>query len=122
VIESLNMWLATKYGFYSIVQKRDGYIDKQLYQVRARVRRDLENLLELTKLDREILAWPKADYRYRFLASFQDLIAIMNSLAESLDYDDFKATITKRKDQSAKLTAYHDLWRNLAQLQKQGPG
>jgi hypothetical protein len=34
------MWLMTKHGFYSIVEKRPGE-----FHVRARVRQDLENLV-----------------------------------------------------------------------------
>jgi hypothetical protein len=39
------MWLMTKHGFYSIVQKRPGE-----YHIRSRVRKDLENLVERVPL------------------------------------------------------------------------
>ena len=39
------MWLMTKHGFYSIVQKKQGE-----FHVRARVRKDLENLQERVPL------------------------------------------------------------------------
>jgi len=39
------MWLMTKHGFYSIVQKNPGE-----FHIRARVRKDLENLVERVPL------------------------------------------------------------------------
>ena len=84
------MWLATKYGFYSIVQKQppdDG--DPAVYHVRARVRQDLENLLAASALAMEILEWPEADYRYRIVIHQRELFDLMCLLAENLDYPNF---------------------------------
>jgi hypothetical protein len=49
------MWLCTQHGFYSIVKKDDGF------NVRGRVKRDLENLAKLVGLDLQV----NRDYRYR---------------------------------------------------------
>ena len=68
------MWLATQHGFYSIVQK-----DHDLYFIRARVRKDLENLKALAQLDREVLEWPEADYRYRVKVDFEDLLEVFGA-------------------------------------------
>ena len=109
------MWLATKLGFYSIVQTQppdDG--DAAVYHVRARVREDLENLLRVTGLQREILAWPTADYRFRIMASQQEVFEIMGALAESIDYDNFKGAIAATPDQRQRLDAYHKVWSTLA--------
>lgn len=49
------MWLATKYGWFSIVQKQapdDG--EAAVYHVRARVKQDLEHLVKTTALQNEI--------------------------------------------------------------------
>jgi len=111
------MWLATKLGFYSIVQKQppdDG--DAAVYHVRARVREDLENLLQVTSLPCEILAWPKADYRYRIVVGQQEVFEIMSALAESIDYDNFKGIIAATASQRHKLDAYHKVWSTLAQF------
>ncbi len=86
------MWLATKHCFYSIAHKQapdDG--KPAVYHVRARVRGDLENLLKATGMLQEIQEWPKADYRYRIIVSQQEAFEIMNHLAESLDYSNFKS-------------------------------
>lgn len=53
------MWLCTQFGFFSIVQKKPGE-----FHVRARVRRDLENLAGLGGSAWEIIETADADYRF----------------------------------------------------------
>jgi hypothetical protein len=110
------MWLATKHGFYSIVQKPPGQ-----YHVRARIRQDLVNLLALVRRDLEIHDWPAADYRYRIIVAQRDLGEIMAALAVSLDYTNFKNQIARSPDQSGKLDAFHEIWAILARLQNNHP-
>ena len=114
------MWLATKFGFYSIVQKQaldDG--GSPCFHVRARVRTDLENLLTATGLQREILEWPDADYRYRIIIDAEDLTHLMLVLVENLDYGNFKSMIAATPEQRGKLHAYHEIWEVMARLQRQ---
>jgi len=106
------MWLATQHGFYSIVQK-----DADLYFVRARIRQDLENLLEILDFDAEILVWPTADYRYRIQVDFEGFLEIMVQLAGQLDYPNFKGRIYECEDQSSKLGPYHRIWELMADMQ-----
>jgi len=106
------MWIATKHGFYSIVQKRDDE-----YHVRGRVRQDLENLLHLVRLDLAIEDWPGADYRYRIIVGRKTFSGIMAALALDLDYPNFKAEIASSPDQHEKIEAFHQVWRILARLQ-----
>jgi hypothetical protein len=113
------MWLATKFGFYSIVQKqapKDG--KPAVFHVRARVRKDLENLITATALQKEIQEWKNADYRYRIIVGQQEVTEIMAHLAESLDYDNFKSMIGNTPDQRAKLHGYHEIWGVMMDLQK----
>ena len=49
------MWIASKYGFYSIIRKDDGF------HVRGRLKGDLKNLKEHSELDCEVLKWDTAD-------------------------------------------------------------
>lgn len=108
------MWLCTKHGFYSIVQKRDGF------HVRARTRRDLENLIAVTKLEFKIEEWPAADYRWRFrvfnLASIRSVFA---ALLDSITYENFKSEVYSRADQHDKRSAYNRLWQALADVQEE---
>ncbi len=113
------MWIASKFGFFSIVQKQaptEG--SPAVYHVRARLRADLENLLNAARLRKHIEEWPQADYRYRFIGSEADVAQVMACLAATLDYDNFKSKIGRTPDQKSKLDAYHDIWSVMAELQR----
>ncbi len=59
------MWLFTRYGFFSVVEKEKGKLT-----VRARVKRDLENLKNKYKMELgecEILENVGTDYEYRII-------------------------------------------------------
>lgn len=103
------MWLCTQHGFYSIVQKAPNE-----FHVRARVRRDLENLAALLKRDDVVVPpieeWPNADYRYRFISSGRAIQWILCRLVDALAYDNFKGVISAMPDQRHKYAAYHRLW------------
>ena len=76
------MWLVTKHGFYSIVQKQPGE-----FHVRARVRQDLQNLVERVPLERtRIRDTRSADYPFRFIVGKDEVMAVLEFLGETLDY------------------------------------
>ncbi len=106
------MWLATQHGFFSIVQK-----ESDLYFIRARVRQDLLNLLEVSGLDLEIQEWQAADYRYRIFVDFETLLEVMVQLTARLDYPNFKGRVYEREDQAHKLGTYHRIWELMSDLQ-----
>ena len=92
------MWLMTKHGFYSIVEKQPG-----LYHVRSRERKDIENLVRQVPLvGAEIVDTPKADYACRVIVGKNELLAIMRFLGESLDYSNFKDKIDRTPEQAHK--------------------
>ena len=98
------MWLMTKYGFYSIVQKQLGE-----FHVRAREKKDLENLIqEIPLSDAKILESRTTDYAYRIIVKKEDVLAILHFLGETLDYDNFKDKINRTPDQKHK--PYHKVW------------
>ncbi|MGE5551494.1 MAG: hypothetical protein ACM3ZC_13360 [Bacteroidota bacterium] len=102
------MWLMTKHGFYSIVQKAPG-----TYHVRAREKRDLQNLINRVRVPLgRIIETRKADYRYRLLVDGDTLLRIMEFLGDSINYDNFKAEIARTPDQARK--PYHQVWSILA--------
>jgi hypothetical protein len=102
------MWLMTKYGVYSIVQKEPG-----VYHVRARERRDLENLISNAPLpDAQIVETHRSDYAFRILVGRDELQAILSLLGNALDYDNFKGKIDETADQAHK--PYHEVWAVLA--------
>jgi hypothetical protein len=100
------MWLMTKHGFYSIVQKQPGE-----FHVRARVRQDLENLVVRVPLPgAEIHATRTADYSFRIVIGKGDVLKVMQFLGDSLDYSNFKDTIARTPDQQNKHSVYHRIW------------
>ena len=100
------MWLMTKHGFYSIVRKKQGE-----FHVRARVRKDLENLQERDPLaGREIQASKETHYPYRLVVGQAEVLKMLRFLGETLDYSNFKDTVADTPDQAAKHDLYAQFW------------
>lgn len=107
------MWLCTQYGFFSVVQKLPGE-----FHVRARMRRDLENLLDVCGAKWKIhRSAPPADYRYRIVLDADDVALVFSCISQGIDYSNFKGRIHALPDQRAKGNAYLGLWSDLQQLQ-----
>jgi hypothetical protein len=102
------MWLMTKHGFYSIVQKKPDE-----YHVRSRERRDLENLIKGVPLpDSRIVDTPDADYACRIVTDGATVLAILAFLGRTLNYSNFKGKIATIPDQRHK--PYHEVWQVMA--------
>jgi hypothetical protein len=102
------MWLMTKYGFYSIVQKQPGE-----YHVRSRERKDIENLVTRLPLAQfQIIESERSDYAFRIIVKKEDVLAILKFLGGIIDYDNFKDKIDETPDQKHK--PYHEIWGILA--------
>jgi hypothetical protein len=116
------MWIASKLGFYSLVQKTAGE-----WHVRARLRADVVNLVNAVYREPAAVVenseeWPAADYRWRLIVTDAgELAGIFAVLADSVTYPNFKSEVAQRPDQTAKLPAYHALWHSLHTLQHQAP-
>src|SRR5277367_3495165 len=112
------MWLMTRVGAYSIVWK--GAVGE--FQVRAREKRDLQNLLLLAALPADRLIVTKGgDYGFRIIVEADELGRIFEVLMDSIDYSNFKAAVARRPDQSRKVSAYHQIWHLLSELQPWPP-
>jgi hypothetical protein len=123
------MWLCTQHGFFSIVQKKPGE-----FHVRARLKRDLENLLDVVREKMGPAAkrtkGPKptwkihesldADYRWRIVCKQCDVILILAAMADAIDYSNFKSRIHDLEDQREKAADYAVLWKGLYLLQQKG--
>ena len=107
------MLLCTKQGFFSIVQKSSGE-----FHIRARVRRDLENLKAGAEIKRRIIVTKDADYRYRMVVIHADVIVALAYLAGTINYSNFKAEVAKMDDQRAKLATYQEIELLTAKFQK----
>lgn len=112
------MWLMTKHGFYSIVQKPDGI------HIRAREREDLERLRDLLDAELPGQVWgggprvldivetPGHDYRFRFITNRDRFEQVMVCLSQTCNYPNFKAQIDS--DPSQRRKPYHAVWSLLA--------
>lgn len=113
------MWLCTQHGFYSIVRKNEREV-----HIRARCKEDLENLRRIctgvvgTAASWNIHRTEPADYLWRIVIPPSMLPDVLFTLAEQLDYSNFKGVVAALPDQRAKLGIYtafhHDLedWQN----------
>lgn len=110
------MWLMTRHGFYSIVDKGTET------HIRARERGDLECLMPFVGSHSMhppvITATPTADYGFRIILkgdqqARQAVVgSVLEALGEEIDYPNFKAEIDARHDQARK--PYHEVWGVLA--------
>jgi hypothetical protein len=100
------MWLMSKLGFYSIVQKSPG-----LWQIRSRNRVDLDNLKKAANLACPVVLSPANDYPMRLVVGIEGLRAVMGTLTASIDYPNFKSEIKESKHgQKRKTSAYMQVW------------
>jgi len=98
------MWLMTKHGFYSIVERKPGE-----FHVRGREKQDLETLKAGVPLpNAKLFETPDADYGFRLVVEREDVLRILQFLGETLDYSNFKGKIDQTPDQSRK--PYHEVW------------
>lgn len=80
------MWLFTSKGFLSVVNHRE---DSEVFIVRAR---QYNHLAEYVST-KHIWEDPNADYRYRALITYDELVALMMAAVNDLTYDNFKNSI-----------------------------
>jgi len=106
------MWLATQHGFYSIVEKSPGE-----FHIRARCRKDLENLVDLSGLDVAIIDTPTGDYAWRIVTGQGEVAKVLASMCNSIDYSNFKHRIHDLPDQRDKASIYSRLWSQLYTFQ-----
>ena len=109
------MWLFSKQGFYSVV--KDKYCSDGELMIRARVRIDLERLLDkITSANgdsfkADILTLENADYRYRMKIKVYQWVKYVAKEAAKIDYENVKETITWHEP--GRSTAYYGCWQAL---------
>jgi hypothetical protein len=107
------MWIVAKSGFFSIVENKDA---DHTYMVRARVGSDLERLLKITGMTREIFVTPSADYGYRIVVDIAGLQCVMAALAIDVDYPNFKNAIDATTSMIARRSIIHRVYDVLSGL------
>lgn len=100
------MWLYTRYGFYSAVQKHN----EEGITVRSYNKEDLKNLVSRFQLDVPIIYTPNNDYTYRIKITRGVWGTIVGELALDVDYENFKGEIAKTQSwqRIAGYMAIHD--------------
>ncbi len=101
------MWCCSVVGFFSIVRK-GGHV-----HVRARSAEDIERLKKLTGIQSKTLMNHATDYEARIIVNDTQLLRIMEKLAETVEYENFKSEVFATGHQRDKLPAYHVLWHGL---------
>lgn len=116
------MWVFTPIGFFSATLTNKSYNELPPEQqtghimVRARVMEDLERLIEVHQQspglgDRpEIFALPGHDYPYRVVMPHLAWTTLVVSLAEAIDYSNFKNAVTDQAATRVEGDARHDLY------------
>ncbi|MBF0350930.1 MAG: hypothetical protein HQM11_07845 [SAR324 cluster bacterium] len=104
------MWLMTTSGFFSIVRKYSKAHDEIRYHVRSRSKKDLENLLKLSKVNEDILVFRNSDYPHRICVQKSQYEQIMQALMAEVEYSNFKSEVGRIPDQRHKEIAYHKIW------------
>jgi len=112
------MWIMTKYGYYSAVEHRD---DPDLLLIRARSRKDLENLdlfargnAVLGKIETTLT---KADYPHRLIVTKVGWASIIGAMIGDVDYPNFKNAVARTNPRRA--NTYHDVWETLHQIERE---
>lgn len=110
------MWLFTRLGFFSVVQK-PGDADAGLVTIRARVRGDLEALKShyLPTMG-DIIEGAGSDYQFRAKAPRVDFAEAAKLIAGDLDYANFKRSVAHEGTQRERV--YHEVWQALFGLER----
>lgn len=108
------MWILTGTGFVSVVRHRE---DRNRLLVRARDRDSLEAFCEAAGLPAEtILVFDKADYRFRVVATDNELKRFLDCTVGGLEYDNFKSRVWQRRG-ARWHSALLEVWRTLRRQQ-----
>ena len=109
------MWLLSKKGFYSIVQKPWNEPENTL-TIRSRVASDLENLsVDLPNMG-SIIKSTDSDYPYRAVATKSDTADAIGKLVAQIEYDNFKNAVEAEQG-GQRAGIYSMVWRDLTRLE-----
>lgn len=108
------MWIFTRFGFFSVVQKPG----MQDLTVRARVRADLESLRDEFLPDMgEIIEGGGTDYQFRTVIPRDVFAEALSRIAQDIDYSNFKNAVSAAQG-SGRAEVYHEVWHALWKLVK----
>ena len=108
------MWLFTRIGFFSIVQKEG----QSYLTVRTRVEADLDRLRQqyMPELS-ETLHRTGSDYLFRATISKEAFSAGLQRIGQDINYSNFKHTVSREMG-SNRAHIYYKVWSILTQLER----
>lgn len=106
------MWIMTKIGFYSIVEKPKGRIC-----IRSRSVADMIQLQLRIYQDGEVQETLLADYRYRMTITREYFEQEFSELVKFVTYNNFKDEIKKHNKHREML--YHQVWNILRNIERE---
>lgn len=110
------MWLITKFGFFSVVEK-DSDKGNDTLTIRARSKKDLLNLKNHYLLTMEkIRESNNTDYKYRATAPRGDVAKAFAQAVQDIDYSNFKDEV-KKKQGVHRANVYGWVWDSLYTIQ-----
>ena len=112
------MWLMTKFGFFSIVEK---YKDKEnsMLTIRGRILSDFDALRQFSPQMTEVISTTDADYPYRTRIPKKDFAIALFKIAMNIDYSNYKNEVLKTQGHD-RACLYSEVWailRNLENIQ-----
>jgi hypothetical protein len=110
------MWLITKFGFFSVVEKPSDQGEGSL-TIRARSKKDLENLKKnyLPEMS-EIETSDNTDYKYRATAPREYIAEAFMQAIQDIHYSNFKDEV-KKKQGHGRASVYGWVWDSLYTIQ-----
>lgn len=115
------MWIFSRIGFLSIVQKQSSKAPNADLCVRARFREDIEGFLEeVKKITNEPIGpykeTPQKDYAFRTFVPRLLVAEVVKDLVTNLDASNFKESV---HGDPIRDDAYHQCWEALYEAQQQ---
>ena len=113
------MWLATRYGFYSIVCAHDGTMPVTAYKqphqtlmmIRARKHGHLVVLRAQYPELGKIVKNTGTDYPYRIIAERDDVMAVVRGLVDEINYTNFKGVVQQELSKDTDYLSFlHRVW------------
>ena len=109
-------WFFTKMGFFSAVSKTKGE-----WQIRARSKKHLENLIKAADLvGQKIQHSLDSDYAYRIRVDADGLHKVVLSIEKSLDYSNVKGMVGRLPGEEKYERLMHRVWSVMSELQPGG--
>jgi hypothetical protein len=119
------VWIACRYGFYSVASalRLDGSVDPDVVMVRARrVGHPQELQYRFAELRQsDIIELPGRDYRYRLVMPKALWVAVLSALAAEQEWTNFKDEVARFKGQWERnyIDCLHDVWAIMRRLQRE---